>query len=148
MQPKHLPEQNPSPRIIAKNSDRKFPSRQARVVCSPRGGVDPNAAWIPRSSPRAHAPPRPAKSNTRRGGGEPRRRLRGKECLLGAVWCGRAWRVRCASVGGGLQVRQRPVGWRAGAWTACVRGGVCEAVKEHGHSRMGMGGGVPCGRCF
>jgi hypothetical protein len=122
MQPKHLPEQNPSPRIIAKNSDRKFPSRQARVGCSPRGGVDPNAAWIPRSSPRAHAPPRPAKSNTRRGGGEPRRRLRGKECLLcrDPVWCGVGVPGVCGvprwkQPGGGLQVRQRPVGWRAGA---------------------------------
>lgn len=145
MQPKHLPEQNPSPRIIAKNSDRKFPSRQARVGCSPRGGVDPNAAWIPRSSPRAHAPPRPAKSNTRRGGGEPRRRLRGKECLLcrAPVWGGVVWVcLACAVCLGGSSLEAacrfgsgRLVGGRV-LWTACVgeqvRGGVCEA---HGNGR-------------
>lgn len=56
---------------------------KARVGCSPRGGVDPNAAWIPCSSPRAHAPPRPRQIQH-----EKRRRRAeetltiGEECLL------------------------------------------------------------------
>jgi hypothetical protein len=117
----------------------------------PHGSPAPVHAPTPRL-----APPNPTREEeaARRGDA-----YEGRSVCCAVTRCGVVWVcLACAVCLGGSSLEAacrfgsgRLVGGRV-LWTACVgeqvRGGVCEAVKEHGHSRMGMGGGVPCGRCF